>query len=131
MNEEERSNLYIYTYSDLDDDFVFAETKYTLGDLHKLQQENQLLQELMSNNKRLSKVAEDRYDKILELEQELQKHKGLYQNEKNHTDTLKRIIKKIEEYIKSQEYFYDDGEESGYDCEVDGYKILDLLKEIK
>lgn len=131
MNEEERSNLYIYTYSDLDDDFVFAETKYTLGDLHKLQQENQLLQELMSNNKRLSKVAEDRYDKILELEQELQKYKSLYQNEKNHTDTLKRIIKKIEEYIKSQEYFYDDGEESGYDCEVDGYKILDLLKEIK
>lgn len=131
MNEEERSNLYIYTYSDLDDDFVFAETKYTLGDLHKLQQENKLLQELMSNNKRLSKVAEDRYDKILELEQELQKYKSLYQNEKNHTDTLKRIIKKIEEYIKSQEYFYDDGEESGYDCEVDGYKILDLLKEIK
>ena len=131
MNEEERSNLYIYTYSDLDDDFVFAETKYTLGDLHKLQQENQLLQELMPNNKRLSKVAEDRYDKILELEQELQKYKSLYQNEKNHTDTLKRIIKKIEEYIKSQEYFYDDGEESGYDCEVDGYKILDLLKEIK
>ena len=45
MNEEERSNLYIYTYSDLDDDFVFAETKYTLGDLHKLQQENQQLKE--------------------------------------------------------------------------------------
>lgn len=70
MNEEERSNLYIYTYSDLDDDFVFAETKYTLGDLHKLQQENQQLQELMSNNKRISNVAEKRYEKILELEQE-------------------------------------------------------------
>lgn len=70
MNEEERSNLYIYTYSDLDDDFVFAETKYTLGDLHKLQQENQLLQELMSNNKRISNVAEKRYEKILELEEE-------------------------------------------------------------
>ena len=63
--------------------------------------------------------------------QELKKYKSLYQNEKDHIDTLKRIIKKIEEYIKSQEYFYDDGEESGYDCEVDGYKILDLLKEIK
>ena len=45
MNEEERSNLYIYTYSDLDDDFIFAETKYTLEDLHKLQQENQQLKE--------------------------------------------------------------------------------------
>lgn len=69
--------------------------------------------------------------KIVELEEQLEMVKSLYQNEKDHTDTLKRIIKKIEEYIKSQEYFYDDGEESGYDCEVDGYKILDLLKEIK
>lgn len=48
MNEEERSNLYIYTYSDLDDDFVFAETKYTLGDLHKLQQENQKHKEVIN-----------------------------------------------------------------------------------
>lgn len=66
-----------------------------------------------------------------ELEQELQKYKSLYENEKDHTDTLKRIIKKIEECIKSQEYFYNDGEESGWDCSIDGYKILDLLKEIK
>ena len=70
MNKEERSNLYVYTYSDLDDDFIFAETKYTLGDLHKLQHENQQLQELMLNNKRISNVAEKRYEKILELEQE-------------------------------------------------------------
>ena len=48
MNEEERSNLYIYTYSDLDDDFVFVETKYTLGDLHKLQQENQKHKEVIN-----------------------------------------------------------------------------------
>ena len=70
-------------------------------------------------------------NKIVELEEQLEMVKSLYQNEKDHTDTLKRIIKKIEEYIKSQEYFYDNGEESGYGCEVDGYKILDLLKEIK
>lgn len=70
-------------------------------------------------------------NKIVELEEQLEMVKSLYQNEKDHTDTLKRKIKKIEEYIKSQEYFYDDGEESGYDCEIDGYKILDLLKEIK
>lgn len=66
-----------------------------------------------------------------ELERELQKYKSLYENEKDHTDTLKRIIKKIEEYIKSQEYFYNDDEESGWDCSIDGYKILNLLKEIK
>lgn len=70
-------------------------------------------------------------NKIVELEEQLEMVKSLYQNEKDHTDTLKRIIKKIEVYIKSQEYFYDDGEESGFDCEIDGYKILNLLKEIK
>ncbi len=43
MSEEEKSNLYVYIFSDLDDDFVFVESKYTLGDLHKLQQENKLL----------------------------------------------------------------------------------------
>lgn len=71
MSEEEKSNLYIYIYSDLDDDFIFSETKYTLGYLHKLQQENKQLKEqqkeLITNNKRLSKVAEKRYDKIIEL----------------------------------------------------------------
>ena len=55
------------------------------------------------------------------LEQELQKYKSLYENEKDHTDTLKRIIKKIEEYIKSQ----------SQDAGVCGKTILDLLKEIK
>ena len=35
MSEEEKSNLYIYAYSHEDDDYVFMETKYTLGDLHK------------------------------------------------------------------------------------------------
>ena len=48
MNKEERSNLYIYKYSDLDDDFIFAETIYTLGDLHKLQQENQKHKEVIN-----------------------------------------------------------------------------------
>ena len=99
MNEEEKSNLYIYTYSDLDDDFVFAETKYTLGDLHKLQQE-------------------------------LQKYKSLYQNEKEHTDTLKRIIKKIGEYV---EELYDNTDDIiCYDIDKNCKRdILDLLKEIK
>ena len=77
------------------------------------------------------KHSSELYNLINKLQQELQKYKSLYENEKDHTDTLKRIIKKIEEYIKSQEYFYNDGEESGWDCSIDGYKILDLLKEIK
>ena len=130
MNEEERSNLYIYTYSDLDDDFVFAETKYTLGDLHKLQKKNQHLQELISNNKRISTVAEKRYEKILELEEKIKKYKSLYENEKDHTDTLRRIIKKIEEYI---EELYDNNDDTTcYDIDKNCKReILDLLKEIK
>lgn len=43
MGEEEKSNLYVYVYSDYEEDFIFKESKYTLADLHKLQQENQEL----------------------------------------------------------------------------------------
>ena len=60
-------------------------------------------------------------NKIVELEQQLQMLTRLYQNEKDKNDTLKRIIKKIEEYIKSQ----------SQDAGVRGKTILDLLKEIK
>lgn len=102
MNEEERSNLYIYTYSDLDDDFIFAETIYTLGDLHRLQQE-------------------------------LQKYKSLYENEKDKNDTLIRIIKKIEEILQNE---YKENIFGHYEYDLATAKntikkILDLLKEIK
>lgn len=55
------------------------------------------------------------------LQQELQKYKSLYENEKDKNDTLNRVIKKIEKYIKSQ----------SQDAGVRGKTILDLLKEIK
>lgn len=66
------------------------------------------------------------------LEQELQKYKSLYENEKEHTDTLKRIIKKIEEELKkiltARDY-------SNHKYELFGREyfeeLLDLLKEIK
>ena len=58
------------------------------------------------------------------------KYKSLYENEKDHTDTLKRIIKKIEEYI---EKLYDNTDDIiCYDIDKNCKKeILDLLKEIK
>ena len=64
------------------------------------------------------------------LQQELQKYKSLYENEKDHTDTLKRIIKKIEEYI---EELYDDTDDTTcYDIDKNCKReILNLLKEIK
>lgn len=67
-----------------------------------------------------------------ELEQELQKYKSLYQNEKDKNDTLKRIIKKIEEeiekYLNARSY----GNHK-YELFSREYleEILDLLKEIK
>lgn len=66
------------------------------------------------------------------LEQELQKYKSLYENEKDHTDTLKRIIKEVKEtlerHLTARDY-------SNHKYELFGREyleeILDLLKEIK
>ena len=65
-----------------------------------------------------------------ELEKELQKYKSLYENEKEHTDTLKRIIKKVEEYVKE---LYDNTDDTTcYDIDRNSKEyLLDLLKEIK
>ena len=69
------------------------------------------------------------------LEQELQKYKSLYENEKNHTDTLKRIIKKIEKYMEENNlYNYKYDEEEMFEIvtdEIAKKEILNLLKEIK
>lgn len=118
-------------------------TEFIVNDYYKIKDENrQLKKEIKEYQEELSKAdsitqscifdgAKESAISYRECLNELDKYKSLYENEKDHTDTLKRIIKKIEEYIKSQEYFYNDGEESGWDCSIDGYKILDLLKEIK
>ena len=131
MNEEEKSNLYIYTYSDLDDDFVFAETKYTLGDLHKLQQELQKYKEnyecILKQRDDITKNATQQIESLID---EKNKYKSLYENEKDHTDTLKRIIKKIEEYIRNiNDWEICSKYDAIYKDEV--LDILDLLKEVK
>lgn len=61
------------------------------------------------------------YQNRIMLLEERDKYKSLYQNEKDKNDTLNRVIKKTEEYIKSQ----------SQDAGVCGKTILDLLKEIK
>ena len=72
------------------------------------------VEELEPNSRKL-------FDAIMKIADERDKYKSLYQNEKDKNDTLNRVIKKIEEYIKSQ----------SQDAGVCGKTILDLLKEIK
>ena len=71
-------------------------------------------------------------NKIVELEQQLQKYKSLYENEKDHTDTLKRIIKEVKEnlerHLTAKSYGNHKYELFGREYLED---ILDLLKEIK
>ena len=43
----------------------------------------------------------------------------------------KEVIDKAIEYISSQMIAYDDGEDCGVDCECDGFKLLDILKEVE
>lgn len=79
------------------------------------------------------------FDKIYALiteneqqEKDIVKYKSLYENEKDHTDTLKRIIKKIEEYIEEAELGILENDEIYFlKDDVVGKTILDLLKEIK
>ena len=71
-------------------------------------------------------------NKIVELEQQLQMFKSLYQNEKDKNDTLNRIIKKVKEnlerHLTAKSY-------GNHKYELFGREyleeILDLLKEIK
>ena len=72
------------------------------------------VEELELNSRKL-------FDAIMKMADERDKYKSLYENEKDKNDTLNRIIKKTEEYIKSQ----------SQDAGVRGKTILDLLKEIK
>lgn len=79
---------------------------------------------VLEDKKTKEKLDLVEYKNYQELEKELNKYKSLYQNEKDHTDTLIRIIKKIEEYIKN----IDEEEFINTEHYVE---ILDLLKEIK
>ena len=78
-----------------------------------------IIREMLSEEYKTG-LEQARFDKNM-LEQELRQYKSLYQNEKDKNDTLNRVIKKTEEYIKSQ----------SQDAGVCGKTILDLLKEIK
>ena len=89
--------------------------------------EEQELQKYKENYECILKQRDDitknATQQIESLIDEKNKYKSLYQNEKEHTDTLKRIIKKIEEYIENTDCVTWDNQAHE--------DILDLLKEIK
>ena len=91
--------------------------------------EEELIRALKEMNKKRVEELEPNsrklFDAIMELADSRDKYKSLYENEKDHTDTLKRIIKKIEENLQE---LYIANDDKSYDL----YKnILNLLKEIK
>ena len=76
------------------------------------------------------KHSSELYNLINKLQQELKKYKSLYENEKEHTDTLKRIIKEVKKYLEGA---YEMATYTNSVCldEENIEDILDLLKEIK
>ena len=91
-------------------------------------------QELQKENKELKEQLHDASIQIQELiEQDMwcpsncEKLEKLQQQNKKQ----KEVIDKLKEYISSQMNAYDDGEDCGVDCECDGFKLLDILKEVE
>lgn len=84
----------------------------------------------MIETKEKEKLDLVEYKDYQQLEQEIQKYKSLYENEKEHTDTLKRIIKEVKKYLEGA---YEMATYTNSVCldEENIEDILDLLKEIK
>ena len=89
--------------------------------------EEELIKALKEMDKKrveeLDKNMKKVFDAVMKIADDKDKYKSLYQNEKEHTDTLKRIIKKVEEYIENTDCVTWDNQAHE--------DILDLLKEIK
>lgn len=103
-------------------------------DKNMLEQE---LQEYKENHECILRQRDDitknATQQIESLIDEKNKYKSLYQNEKDKNDTLKRIIKKIEEILQNE---YKENIFGHYEYDLATAKntikkILDLLKEIK
>ena len=78
-------------------------------------------EELVGEEKRL-------FDAIMEIADDRDKYKLLYENEKDHTDTLMRIIDYIRYYIE------ENGNQMSEECTfyiLNLLDILNLLKEIR
>lgn len=101
--------------------------------MRSLEEENKQLKEnyecILKQRDDITKNATQQMESLID---EKNKYKSLYENEKDHTDTLKRIIKKIEYVVVNEELGETiDGTPYYLVNDLIGEKILDLLKEIK
>ena len=78
----------------------------------------------------LNDNARNLFNAIMDIADSRDKYKSLYENEKDHTDTLKRIIKEVKEYLEGT-FEMSIYTKSVYLDEESIEEILDLLKEIK
>lgn len=78
----------------------------------------------------LNDNARNLFNAIMDMANSRDKYKSLYENEKDHTDTLKRIIKEVKEYLEGT-FEMSTYTKSVYLDEESIEEILDLLKEIK
>lgn len=119
-------------------------TEFIVNNYYKIKEENEKLKkEIKEYQEELSKAdsitqscifngAKESAISYRECLNELDKYKSLYENEKEHTDTLKRIIKEVKEtlerHLTAKSY-------SNHKYELFSRKyleeLLDLLKEIK
>ena len=99
--------------------------------------EEELIKALKEMDKKrveeLDKNTKKVFDTVMKIADDKDKYKSLYENEKEHTDTLKRIIKNIEEILEKE---YKENIFGHYEYDLATAKntikkILDLLKEIK
>lgn len=108
-------------------------TEFVVNDYYKIKEENEQLKEnyecILKQRDDLTKNATQQIESLID---EKNKYKSLYENEKDHTDTLKRIIKKVKEtlekHLTAKSYGGHKYELFGRECLEE---ILDLLKEIK
>ena len=101
--------------------------------IDKLEQENKQLKEnyecILKQRDDITKNATQQIESLID---EKNKYKSLYENEKDHTDTLKRIIKEVKETLERHLTAKSYGNHK-YELFDRKYleDLLDLLKEIK
>ena len=98
--------------------------------------EEELIKALKEMDKKrveeLDKNTKKVFDAVMKIADDKDKYKSLYQNEKEHTDTLKRIIKGVKEEIEKHLNAKSYGNHK-YELFSREYleELLDLLKGIK